>query len=53
MGHNSVVSGHMKSTGISLVNGSSTRSPGFRRHTFHGMACRFPYKIGMFLLECE
>ena len=23
------------------------------RISFHGMACRIPYKIGMFLLECD
>ena len=23
------------------------------RISFHGMACRIPYRIGMFLLECE
>ena len=30
MGHNSMVSGHSKSTGILQVDGLSTRSPGFR-----------------------
>ena len=23
------------------------------RISFHGIACRIPYRIGMFLLECE
>ena len=23
------------------------------RISFHGMACRIPYRIGMFLLECD
>ena len=22
-------------------------------HLIHGMACRIPYRIGMFLLECD
>ena len=30
MGHNNVVSGYLKSTGISWVDGLSTGPPGFR-----------------------
>ena len=33
MGHNSVVSGHPKSTGISLVDGLSMRPPNLGRHS--------------------
>ena len=32
MGHNSVVSGHLKSTGIPQVDGLSTGSPDLGRH---------------------
>ena len=34
MGHNSVVSGHLKSTGISRVNELSTGPPDLGCHTF-------------------
>ena len=33
MGHNSVVSGHPKSTGIPLVDGLSTGPPDLGRHS--------------------
>ena len=32
MGHNSVVSGHLKSTGILRIDGLSTGPPGLGRH---------------------
>ena len=35
MGHNSVVSGYPKSTGIPQVDGLSTRPPDLGRHTGH------------------
>ena len=37
MGHNNVVSGHPKSTGISRVDGLSTGPPdlGYHRHSSH------------------
>ena len=34
MGHNSVVSGHLKSTGILQVDGLSTGPPDLGRHNF-------------------
>ena len=36
MGHNSVVSGHQKSTGILWVDGLSTGPPDLRRHRSGG-----------------
>ena len=35
MGHNSVVSGHRKSIGMSRVDGLSTRPPNLGRHSSH------------------
>ena len=35
MGHNSVVSGHPKSTGIPLVDGLSMEPPDLGRHIFY------------------
>ena len=35
MGHNSVVSGHLKSTGVPQVDGLSTRPPDLVCHIVH------------------
>ena len=42
MGHNNVVSGHTKSTGISRVDELSTGPPDLRRHNFFSLLS-FPF----------
>ena len=48
MGHNNVVSGHLKSTGISWVDGLSTGPPDLWCHTY-SLACLFILGIGALL----